>query len=75
MSISPALWNSLSVENKATPITALNFTADMHPRGLAGLLASGELTAPINPMPEFMYGGTALDIAKKVAAPAAQEDQ
>lgn len=70
---SPALWNSLNIQNKATPITALNLSPDTRPSLLSALLASGELTAPIDPMPEFLYGGTALDIAKKLAQPASQE--
>jgi len=73
MSVSPSLWNSLTVQNKATPLTALNFSSEHRPSLLSALLSTGELTAPIHPMPEFLYGGTALAIAKDLAQPASQE--
>jgi hypothetical protein len=51
--------------NAAIPLSALPGNPPSHAASLADLAASGVLTEPISAMPEFLYGGTALDMTKK----------
>ena len=64
MSVSPGLFNDLAAVNAAIPLSALPANAPNHAT-LAELAASGVLTQPLSALPEFLYGGTALDMTKK----------
>ena len=61
--LSAGLWNSFAAEDAATPISAVsqNLSADST---LETLAASGILTAPLVPMPEFLYGSVTTDVPK-----------
>lgn len=65
MSLSPGLWSKLSGEAAATPISALPALGRLEPVSLQALLDRGVLTAPITPVPSFLYGGSARSIAKR----------
>jgi len=69
MSVSPGLFSSLAAVNAAVPLSALPGNVSSQGATLAELMTSGVLTEPVSAMPEFLYGGTALDMAKKAGEP------
>jgi hypothetical protein len=73
MNLSPALFNSFSAENAATPIPPMleNITGDGET--LDALAKDGTLTIPVTPIPEFMYGGTSADLPKRASEPLPRE--
>ena len=66
-SISPGLWALLAVENGATSITEIPLSIPSAGKTLAQLAADGSLTAPITPMPEFIYGGTTANLPARAS--------
>jgi len=69
MSVSPGLFSNLAAVNAAIPLSALPGNVPGPRATLAELGASGVLTEPLSAMPEFLYGGTALDMTKKAGDP------
>jgi len=73
INLSPALFNSFSAENAATPIPAVFDKVQGDGKTLADLSKEGILTVPLAPMPEFMYGGTSADLPKRASDPLPRE--
>jgi hypothetical protein len=69
MNLSPALWNSFSAENAATPLSEIPDNLPGSGKTLDALRSDGTLTAPITPMPEFVYAGTVTDLPKRASDP------
>jgi hypothetical protein len=66
-SISPGLWALLAVENGATAISELPASIPSTGKTLGQLAADGSLTAPLTPMPEFIYGGTTANLPARAS--------
>lgn len=73
MSLSPALWNSFSAENAATPISEVTAPVPNQSKTLEALSKEGILSSGITPMPEFMYGGTTTELPKRMNDPMPRE--
>lgn len=69
MSVSPALWNSFSAENAATPVSEIPESLSGSGKLLEALRTDGVLTTAVTPMPEFMYGGSTTDMPKSASDP------
>jgi len=68
-SISPGLWALLAIENGATSISELPVAIPSSGKTLSQLSSENALTAPLTPMPEFIYGGTTRNLPVRASAP------
>jgi len=68
-SISPGLWALLAVENGATAMSELPAPIPSTGKTLTQLASEGVLTAPLAPMPEFIYGGTTANLPARASDP------
>jgi len=68
-SSSLGLWALLAVENGATAMTELPVSIPSSGKTLAQLAGEDVLTAPLIPMPEFLYGGTTANLPARASDP------
>ena len=69
LSVSPALWNSVSAENAVTPVSEIPRDLMGSGKTLDALASEGILSAPITPMREFLYGGASNELPKRASDP------